>query len=323
MRIALTGATGGVGRAVCEKFLEEGRDVSALVRTPAAAGWLAAKGARLVRGDLDAKEALADLVRGADVVVHCAAHVGDWGTREEFERVNVGGTRNMVEAAAAAKVPRFVHVSSVAVYGRPKTGTIREEYGRHRMGTPYEDTKIGAEEVAFGRGSELGLEVTAVRPPVVFGEHDKVFLPRVVAQLRKRMALLIDGGEGLFNMVDVRDVVDVVSRLLTHEKAPGEVFNVAAVPPCIRDVFDAIADGAGAPRSRFSVPRPVAMLLARALDRGWKLAKAGGPPPLTPFVVTMVTLKVTYDATKAQRLLGWPAPSSPLERLRELARTYR
>ena len=321
MKIALTGATGGLGRAVADAALARGFGVRALVRDVSAAEGLRRAGVELVRGDLANHAALVDAARGADVFVHSAAHVGDWGPREEFERINVGGTENAVRAAAEAGVKRFVHVSSVAVYGRPRTGIITERYPIHPVGTPYEDTKMSAESLAFALGHRLGLEVTAIRPPVIFGEYDRVFLPRVIRQLKKRVALLIDGGHGRFNTVDVRDVVDVLFRSATHPGAVGEVFNVASVPPRVADLFNTIADAAGAPRPGVSVPRPAAMAVARVVDRAYRLARAANPPPVTPFVVTMMSLDVVYDATKARDVLGWPGAGSPLDRLRELART--
>src|SRR5438105_570420 len=120
MIVAVTGATGGVGTALVRALRARGDSVRALVRDPARAKL----DATLVRGDLGDEAALEEVARGADAFVHTAAHVGDWGDSAEFEDVNVGGTRRAVEAAARAKVKRFVHVSSVAVYGRPESGNI-------------------------------------------------------------------------------------------------------------------------------------------------------------------------------------------------------
>ena len=315
---------GGRGqRCACTEALRRGVRVRALVRNPAGAEALARAGVELVRGDLDDARALSGVAAGADVFIHSAAHVGDWGDRSEFERVNVGGTQNAILAAGRAKVKRFVHVSSVAVYGRPRSGTIDESFVIRPVGTPYEDTKIAAEQLAFARGPELGVEVTAVRPPVIVGAHDRVFMPRVVRQLRNHTALLVDGGAGLFNMVDVADVVDVIFRCAESPRAPSEVFNVAASPPPrIRELFETIADASGSPRPRISVPRAAAMAVARVLEQAWRLARSKRPPPITPLVVTMTSLHVVYDATKARNVLGWPGGASPLETIRELARRY-
>lgn len=112
MRLAITGITSGVGIRLAEIALARGDSVAGLVRSPTRedARALASRGARLIPGDLENTEALAELARGADAFLHLAAHVGDTGTPEEFERVNVGGTLAAIEAAAAACVPCFVQL---------------------------------------------------------------------------------------------------------------------------------------------------------------------------------------------------------------------
>ena len=323
MHIALTGATGGLGTTLALAARARGDDVTALVRDPAKAGELERAGVKLVCGDLDDDAALDSVARGASVFVHAAAHVGDWGDPMTFERVNVGGTRHCIEAAAREKVRRFVHVSSVAVYGRPDEGVIDETYAARACGGAYEDTKLEAERVAFALGRELGLDVAAVRPPVLFGAHDRVFLPRLVKQLRARMVVLIDGGRSPFNVVDTADVVDVIFRCAEQQAAIGEAFNVAsAPPPPFREVLDAIADAAGLAHPRLSLPRSVAMTLARVMDDAWRIVDAKSPPPLTPFVVTLLTRNITYDASKARRVLGWDGGHDPLDAIGRAVRAH-
>ena len=311
MRLAVTGITSGVGMRLAEVALARGHAVTGLVRNPtrADARRLAALGARLVHGDLDATAALGDLCRGANAVVHTAAQVGNQGTLEQFERVNVTGTRNIVEAAAAAGVRRFVQLSSVAVYGRPDQGQVTEDWPARTIGLPYEDTKAEAERLAFARGAALGLEVTAVRPPIIYGPYDRNFMPRALASLRGRRFLLIDGGRAPLNVAWVDHVVDVLLLAAEHPAAVGQAFNVMdevdTRPPSVREVGEILARAAGLPRPFLSIPQPAARVLGRVVERAWKAAGAAGPAPLTPFVVTMLTRDVVYDAGKAVALLGW------------------
>jgi nucleoside-diphosphate-sugar epimerase len=322
MRIALTGATGGVGKSLVRAARAQGHEVRAIVRDLGRAQDLAQAGVTLVRGDLDDRDALTKVATGADVFIHTAAHVGDVGTREEFEKVNVGGTRNAVEAAARAGVKRFVHLSSTAVYGRPSNGRIDEEYPPRHFGAPYEDTKLDAERIAFTRGKELGLEVTAVRPPIIFGPDDRVFLPRAIRTLRAGRAPLINGGRAPLNLVSVDDVVDVLLRCATRPEAVGQAFNVAAdPPPTVRDVFATVASAAGIAMPKISLPYAVAMPLAKLVDTLWKVTRREGPAPLTPFVVTLMTRNVVYDAAKARKLLGWSGGKNVLDALGATARS--
>jgi nucleoside-diphosphate-sugar epimerase len=327
MRFSITGITSGVGRRLAEMAIAAGHHVSGLVRDPARkdAQELAARGVRLVHGDLDNVAALAELARDADVVLHLAAHVGDKGTLEEFERVNVHGTRNVIEAAAAAKVKRFVHLSSTAVYGRPESGRITEEREPRPFGQPYEDTKYEAERLAFARGKELGIEVAAVRPPIIYGPFDRNFMPRAMEALRSHRFLLIDGGRAPLNVVWVDHVCEVLLLCATHPAAAGEAFNVMdevdTFPPSVREVAEIIAREAHLPPPRVSLPKSVAMVLARALEGVWDRFQLRGTPPVTPFVVIILTREVVYDSTKAVRLLGWGPKIRAAEGLARAARS--
>lgn len=329
MRIAITGITSGVGRRLAEIAIAREHVVAGLVRDPDREDALALGklGARLVHGDLDAGAALDLLCAGADVVIHAAAQVGDQGTLDLFERVNVTGTRNVVEAAARGGVRRLVHLSSVAVYGRPAHGQVTEEWPTRKIGLPYEDTKTEAERLAFRRGAILGIEVAAVRPPIIYGPYDRNFLPRAMAALRGRRFLLIDGGHAPLNLAWVDHVVDVLLLAAEHPAAAGEAFNVMdevdTRPPSVRQVAETIAREAGLPRPLLSLPFAVAMPLARLVEAGFERAGAKGTPPLTPFVVTMLTRDVVYDASKAVRVLGWAPQIRALDGLARFARAAR
>jgi nucleoside-diphosphate-sugar epimerase len=281
-------------------------------------------GVRLIHGDLEAQGALADLCRGAEAVVHAAAHVGDHGTPEQFERVNVGGTRSMIDAAAKAGVRRFVQLSSTAVYGRPPTGRVTESWPTRKIGQPYEDTKIEAERLAFRRGDLLGIEVAAVRPPLIYGPYDRNFLPRAMAALAARRFLLVDGGKAPLNVVWVDHVVDVLLRAASRPQAVGQAFNVMdevdTAPPSVRAIAETIAREAGLPRPLVSLPIGAARLLGKAVERGWEIAGAAGPPPLSSFVVTILTREVVYDASKAVSLLDWSPKIRALQGIARFAR---
>jgi 2-alkyl-3-oxoalkanoate reductase len=327
-RFALTGATSGVGLRLAEVAVEGGHRVVGLVRDPgkAEAKKLAALGVDLVRGDLDDTAALATLTRGADAVLHMAAHVGDWGPMEQFVRVNVGGTMRVLWAAHDSGVRRFVHLSSTAVYGRPDRGRVDETWPTKHAGVPYDDTKVDSERAAFAFGRERGLEVAAVRPPIIYGPYDRNFMPRAAAALKKKRFLLIDGGHAPLNVVWVDHVVDVVLRAATNPDAPGHAFNVMDEvderPPSVVEVASTIADAIGAPRPARSLPYSLALPLGHIALGAFRAVRADGPPPLTPFVVKVLTRDVVYDASKAVRILGWRPRMRALEGVRREAERF-
>lgn len=326
--IALTGITSGVGVRLAEMAVEQGYTVRGLVRDPARADAkrLAALGVTLVRGDLEDTPALIEVARGADAFLHLAAHVGDRGEVTEFVRVNVGGTRRALDAAHAAGVKRFVQLSSSAVYGRPDRGRVDETWRTKHSNLPYEDTKTDAERLAFEAGAELGLEVAAVRPPIIYGPYDRNFMPRAAEAIEKGRFLLVDGGRAPLNLVWVDHVVDVALLCAFHPDAVGHAFNVMdevdGRPPSVCEVAEVIADAIGAPRPRRSLPYPVAMALAHVVAKGFALARKTGTPPLSPFVVKILTRDVIYDASKAARVLGWRPRVHALEGLKREAAAF-
>lgn len=322
MKIAITGATGGVGRHTVKSALARGDSVRALVRDPSRADDLARQGVELVRGDIFDARALESMAEGADAVIHCAGHVGDQGgDPAAFDRVNVGGTKNVLEAAAKKGVKRFVHVSSVAYYGRPQQGIIDERFEPLPNDAPYEASKLAAERIVFGRGRELGIGVATVRPPVIYGPYDRQFLPRLLDRLRHGRLLYVDGGQAPFNIVSSADVAEVLLRCADQPAAAGEAFNVAASPPpTFRAVVETIADAAGLKKPWLSLRKKPALRLARVIEAAWKLARGKGPAPLTRFVVEVISLHIVYDAGKARDLLGWNGGHAPLDDLAALTR---
>ncbi len=326
--LAVTGITSGVGMRLAEVALERGHALRALVRdrSRADARALEARGVVLVEGDLESPGALATLAEGASAVLHLAAHVGDKGDRATFERINVGGTKNALEGAARADVRRFVQLSSTAVYGRPDRGRVDETWPVFESGQPYDDTKLAAEQLAFERGRALGLEVVAIRPPIIYGPYDRNFMPRAVDALFGRRFLLIDGGSAPLNMVWVDHLVDALLLAAERPGVAGEAFNlmdeVDRRPPSVREVAETIARAVGAPRPRLSLPYPVALGLGHLVERAFALARPDATPPLSPFVARILSRHVIYDASKAQRLLGWQPTVHTLEGVRREAEAY-
>ncbi len=324
--VAVTGVTSGVGLRLAELARARGLEVVGLVRDPARsdATRLRGLGVELVRGDLEDEAALTELARGADVLVHLAAHVGDRGRPEEFVRVNVGGTARAVRAAAAGGVRRFVHLSSTAVYGRPDEGRVDEGWPMRHSGAPYDDTKVDAERVAFATGRELGLEVVALRPPIIYGPYDRNFMPRMVESLQKRRFLLIDGGRAPLNVVWVDHLCDVIFLAAERPEAVGEAFNVmdevAGRPPSVREVAEVVADAHGLPRPTLAVPYGLAYAASAVLAAVAQRRDPDAVPLITPFVVKILTRHVIYDASKAARLLGFAPRKSALVGLADEAR---
>src|SRR5262249_28923076 len=227
----VTGATGFIGRRLVARLARDGHRVRALVlpgEDPGAVPELAALGGALdvVRGDVTDADGVAAAVRGAGRVYHLAAVVGDWGSDNAFERINVGGTRNVLDAAAAGGVERVVMVSSIVVYGSQlRTGPCDEDAPRELGVGPYSRTKRASEEIALDYHAFGRVPVTVVRPGNVFGPASGMWVDGLAALLRKGSARWVDDGDGDADLAFVDNVVDVIARAADAPAAAGRIYN--------------------------------------------------------------------------------------------------
>jgi nucleoside-diphosphate-sugar epimerase len=302
VRILVTGAGGFIGRHLLRRLESEGHDLTALLLPGESADGLAA--ARVLRGDITDPASLEGPVTGRDAVVHLAAAVGYGQTRERCRRINRDGTANVASAAARAGARRFVHLSSVSVYGRPAGVPIAEDAPLRMTGDPYGDTKIEAERI-LRRFAERGeLDLTVLRPVVIYGEGDDKFLPKLVENLRSGRARIVGRGDNRVDAVHVDDVVELVARVLADPKAVGAVYNVnhPGNPTWSEFVAD-LSALLGIPAPRRRVPYRAALLWAGALELTGRLR--GREPRLTRYAVRVIGRRTDYRTERAREDLGF------------------
>ncbi|MBV8486955.1 MAG: NAD-dependent epimerase/dehydratase family protein, partial [Planctomycetaceae bacterium] len=204
--IFITGATGLVGSHAAEEALRRGHRVRALVRPTSNTRWLDEWGVEKVSGDLEDAQALQRGISGTDWVFNCAAKVGDWGTLEEFRRLNVAALRLLLEAATAAGIERLVHVSSLGVYeGRDHYGTDETVPPAADSLDAYTRSKTEAETLVLEYYRERGLPAVIVRPGFIYGERDRTVLPKLLANLRRGTFVYFGSGEQALNCIYVKN----------------------------------------------------------------------------------------------------------------------
>jgi hopanoid-associated sugar epimerase len=303
MRTAfVTGASGFVGAHVVRDLLNHGWNVRALLRgsrVPALAGL----DVEPVTGDLFAPN-LGPAMRGCDAVFHVAALYSLWRRdRVEVMRTNVEGTCNLLRAARAAGVPRFIHTSSVAAIGVRVGGIADEAYQSpyDKLVGVYKKSKFLGEQAA--RAAAAGQDVVIVNPSTPVGPGDVKPTPTgeiVVRFARGAMPAYVDTG---LNLIDVRDCA-AGHRLAYERGLRGERYILGNENLGLRDIFARLAK-----ITQRRVPRwriPLAIPLVYAAIGEYALGPLGRSPDVALESVRMAKGQMYYDARKAVTELGLP-----------------
>ena len=318
----VTGGSGFVGQALIRRLRRDGWDVRALARTEAAAQRVGAAGADPVRGDLDDVPAMREGAEGSDVVFHAAAALGDWGKREEFERVNVGGTRNALAASREAGVKRFVHVGTEAALmaGEPLVNVDEEAPLRPDSKALYSSTKAKAEQAVRGANAHGAFETVVVRPRFVWGKGDTTLLPAMKEMVEHGRWAWIGGGRHLTATTHVDNTVEGLVLAADRGRPGGVYFVTDGEPVVFRDFVSDLMRTQGIDPPARTVPTPLAGGLAAAGEAIWGVLRRDSPPPLTRFAFWVSSQECTIDISRARQELGYRPIRTRAEGLAELER---
>jgi dihydroflavonol-4-reductase len=298
MLVYVTGASGFIGGHVVRELRAAGADVRD--------DWI----------DLGDRERLRAAIEGCEAVFHLAALYSYDAAEAEHERVNVEGTRAVVELCRELGVRRLVHTSTCGTCGpvEGREANEKDSAPDWELGVPYKRTKLEAERLVLAAAGE-GLDAVVVNPTTPVGDGDRFPTPtgrmiEGVATGRYRAYLT---GSGV-NVVDVRDVAR--GHLLAFEHGrPGERHILGGANLTLREVFDVVAELAGRPRPRVGVPYAVARGLART-------------GVANPQEVALARLPMWFSSAKAERELGyrpgpvWPALKRAVEEALERIRMF-
>ncbi len=320
----ITGATGFIGRHLALRRLDRRRPIRLLCREHSLERLhprLRAN-AQVVVGDLRDRESLTRALRDVDVVFHCAGHVSDWGADAEFEGANVRGTEWLLRASAHQRVRRFVHLSSIAVFGVPSPVAF-DDWSPYGDGNdPYSRTKIAGETLAL-RYSNHDLPVTVLRPAVVYGATG-TWVEQPLKLIQQRRMFLIGGGRGTCHPCYIENLLDAIELAAVHPQAPGQAFIVADDQPMpFRDYFNHLARITGQAPIRRSLP----VFAARALASGFELVartrRTRARPLVTHTAIDLVCTRSRMSMRKIRETLGFHPRFDVSQAMTELASYYR
>jgi nucleoside-diphosphate-sugar epimerase len=287
-RIVVTGAAGFLGSYLAAEARARGMDVVPAGRAAVAA-------------------LLADPtpLNGTDVLVHAAAIRHRHGTTAaDYHASNVDLVERLVRVAAG-RVGRFVHVSSVGVYGFPRELPIRET-SPFAPRTLYSQTKIEGEKVVRRLARELAVPFTIVRPTILYGKGDKNgMLDKLAAMLRAGRYRLVGSGQNVLHHTYVVDAAGGILDLAAEGRAKNDDFIVAGPETItLRRLGELVAAQIGVRVPRLGVPLALARAVATGIDfaayRGLFFAPPSGEPPINHEKLDVMTLPIAFDITKAR-----------------------
>jgi nucleoside-diphosphate-sugar epimerase len=302
----VSGGSGFIGGRLISRLTSEGWSVRALARSPSAAQKVRAAGAEPVDGDLERVEAMRSGATGCTHAFHAAAHLGEWGPRAEFERINVGGTQNVLSACRQAGVARFVHVGTEAALlaGRPLVNVNEDAPLRPNSKALYAATKAMAEQAVMD-ANEDGFETVVVRPRLVWGRGDSTILPSLTRAIESGRFSWIGAGRHLTSTTHVDNAVH--GLMLGAEKGrPGGVYFVTDGEPVVfRDFITELVETQGVEVPDRNMPAPLARVAAAICETAWRALPLRGAPPVTRIAVWLSSLETTIDISRARTELGY------------------
>ena len=295
-RVFITGASGFIGRTLFDRYRADGHQVTGC-------DLVADDGRGIVHGDVAVEGPWQDHMAGCELVIHTAASVSlKMEGAEHTWRSNVLGTAHALAGAERAGAARFVHFSSVTVFGLEFPDGVDERYPVRSTFIPYPDSKIASEQVVLQAHVEGRVPCTIVRPGDVYGPRSRAWAIIPAELIKARRFTLPGGGRGIHSPVYVDNLVDGVVLAAGSPEAVEEIFTLSdgiGVP--YKDFFAPYAEAVG--RRLITLPTPVALGSAAVIQRLARLAP--GDNEINPGSARYLLRRGTYSNAKARRVLGW------------------
>jgi nucleoside-diphosphate-sugar epimerase len=300
----VTGAGGAIAPTLIRHLLERGYAVHALVRSAAPSPVaLIPKGAEIICGDITDYRLVREAASGMDVAFHLAAklHINSPAPelKGEYERVNVEGTRALVQALHGAGARRLVFFSTINVYGATHEGEIADEDSALNPDSWYAETKAQAEEVVRTVTPNVILRLAAV-----YGPNMKGNFPRLLRALRKRRPVLVGNGSNRRTLVYIEDLCRAAILAAEHPAAVGQTYNVTdGAVHTLREIVNAMSDALNQSHPKLTLPKVPIRLAAGVLEDSFRLL--GKSSPVNRSAIDKLTEDVAASGAKIQGQLGF------------------
>ncbi len=323
--ILLTGASGFLGYRVLEQlqYLPEIEKIIANGRTPRPGMTIDNPKVEYRLGDLSDSDFVNEMVHDVDAIIHCAAISSPWGSLKAFKLANVQTQKNLIEAAVANKLKRFVFISTPSIYfNYHDRFNIREDEPLPlKFVNHYAATKRQAELLL----ESSPLEYIILRPRALIGRGDQTIMPRMIRAYNEKRLKIVGSGKNLVDLTAVSNVVDsIILSLQADSKACNQVYNISNGNPVrLWEYIEYTLKKLDLEMPRKRVPFRLAFLVAAFMERFAKMTRLKREPSLTKYSVANLAVSMTMDITKAKKLLGYTPKKSIKEAIDEFVSWYK
>lgn len=315
--VFMTGGSGFIGRSLIPVLREHGYKVFALVRSNAAGAVVRELGAYAIPGSMYHYGNLKNTMQLCDYVVHLAGHMKLSGDPKDFYTTNVEGTRNMLDAARDSGVRKFLYVGAASVINGKKTTQVDESYMPPKLPTDlYSETKYVAEQATL-KADSASMHTLVLRPPFVWGP-DNSHADMIRDSVENGWFRWIGGGDHYLSTCHVKNLAAAILAALESDKGGKVYFVTDGEERRFKDFFRAYAYSQGIELPDKSLPRWLALALAKILQRSWKSLKLHGEPPVLPVLVYLLGTQLTVSDANARQDLGYEPIISIDQGLKEL-----
>ena len=327
MKALVTGAAGFIGSYLVKELVAQGHDVTALCQPGNLAEHVRAHGVSIATGDVTDPESLRKPCQGQNWVFHCAAIVGGYGPWDRFLKVGVEGTRNMINVAAQAGVDRFVHLSSISVYGTRPCGKLFKEttaFDRNPEGwNHYVRQKVLSEKELWKAHTEGKIQAIAIRPSLVLGPGDRNVVRRTLSLIRSPLGAIVGDGRNRVPCVVIDELVSTIVYSAVKECAIGKAYNLCGSQQITQlEYMDLHAAAAGLKPLERRIPMLLAQVSCSTLEAIYRIAGREEEPFCTRIALAFAANDFNIDCSLAVRELGWQGTGSYKEAINRSVKWY-
>lgn len=310
MKVLITGGSGFLGRFTARTLKKAGYDVTVLCRGHYS--FLSDEGFGVIRGDICDRAFLLDVLKGFDEVHHMASLTGISVNRQLFYRINVEGTRNVIDACLHNGIGRLIYTSSPSVVFDGKSESLVDESRPYPQTflNPYSETKATAEKMVLDQSRKGNLLTVSLRPHLIWGPEDTNLIPRLLDRARKGRLFMVGHGQNHADLTYVENAA-LAQLLASRALARGAPVNGRAYfitndePVLLWDFISRILEGAGIRKNRRHLSFNLAYGLGAVLENIHALLHLSGEPVMTRFLASQLAMTHTYSVSRAKRDLGY------------------